>query len=574
MERVVNICTPSDIRRLRVDKTAHYRLTRDIDMEGKIWNPVGNGESPFTGILDGNGFKISNLVMPYSSSDGNVGIVSRNQGLIRNLYLENITVIADEKACHVGTFAGINDGEIIGCRVSGKIVGGSTIAGVNCGKIENCLAEAEVTGGAGLVGELADGQVLGCEMAGKADFALVGKMTSGLISNCLITQEQAPAIEEKADGEADYSYLDLSHSDDNLTSGQYDLRRKAVEHMYRMASYEWSPDVTLEWNTVYGHNTVSQTYQAGKTYHGMPYTNKDGSFERFLACFNPDGTLKDFIKEIPKGYDGFDLYMGSDCSGGVYWAWNRIGCSFSFRFTGDAMPLEEGGTLPVGDYAFEPGMETDQIRDRNGEQGMAQSYAKLYLGDAILQRTKKGGGHIRLVSKTPVIYRKNDGSIDLDNSYILTHELGGNLGGWRNLEGWDTPWLTDHRYTFRDLYNTHYIPITIRELQEGVCPEATLDAQITGINCGVVRSNWRIISTTAKVFADGEEVWSDRVFTAVHPFDEESGDTIARTTVREVDLQAHRDRWSDDLLKPGKRYTYQVEVLLGNGQTLSASIDV
>ena len=84
----VNIRTASDVRRLRSDKTAHYRLTRDIDMEGKIWNPVGNGESPFTGILDGNGFKISNLVIPYSSSDGNMGIVSRNGGIIRNLHLE------------------------------------------------------------------------------------------------------------------------------------------------------------------------------------------------------------------------------------------------------------------------------------------------------------------------------------------------------------------------------------------------------------------------------------------------------------------------------------------------------
>jgi hypothetical protein len=306
----------------------------------------------------------------------------------------------------------------------------------------------------------------------------------------------------------------------------------------------------------------------------MPYTNKYGSLERFEACFNPDGTLKDFIKEIPKGYDGFDLYMGSDCSGSVYWAWNRVGCSFSFAFTGDAMPCTEGGTLPVGDYAFAPGMETDQIRDQNGEQIMAESYAKLYLGDAILQRTKAGGGHIRLISQTPVIYRKCDGSIDLDNSYILSHELGGNLGGWRTLKGWDTPWLINHRYTFRELYKTHYIPITIRELQEGIAPQPTLEERDIRLNAGSVASNWRIISTTAKVLDGEREIWRDCVFTAVHPFDKETQDVMARSTVREVDLTVHGKNWRDGILLPGKRYTYLVEVLLGNGETLTTSIEV
>lgn len=565
---VVNISMPSDLRRLRVDKTAHYRLTRDIDMQGKIHNPAGNEASPFTGILDGNGFAIKNMVMPYSSSDGNLGIVSRNQGIIRNLRLENVTVTADEKTCHAGCFAGINEGQITGCQVNGSFTGAGAaggIAGVNSGRIENCFVELKLGHSAALVGELTDGEITGSLASGSP---LVGQMTGGKLEDCIMDSTALPAVQSLTGGKAAYLYRD-PHSDEELTPGQYTLRALAVEHMYRMATIPWSPDAELNWKTVYGHESVTQHYEAGKTYYGMPYTNKYGSFERFQYCFNPNGTLKDFIKAAPTGYDGFDLYVGNDCSGGVYWAWSRIGCSFSFRFTGDAMPLEEGGTLPVGEYDFEAGMETDQIRDLNGEQKLAESYAKLYMGDAILQRTRAAGGHIRLVAQTPVVYRRQDGTIDLDNSYMLTHEQGGNGGPARALGGWNSTWLTNHRYTFRDLYKTHYIPITIRELREGIRPRAKLEQQVTGINTGRVSSNWRIISTTAKVLEGEREIWSDTVFTAVHPFDPETQDTAARSTVREVDLSVHSQNWQEALLQPGKAYSYTVEVLLGNGEILT-----
>lgn len=567
---VVNISMPSDLRRLRVDKTAHYRLIRDIDMEGKVLNPAGNEASPFTGILDGNGFAIKNLVMPFSSSDGNLGIVSRNQGIIRNLRLENVTVTADEKTRHLGCFAGINEGQITGCHISGTLIGkaaAGAIAGVSSGVIENCFVSAALTHAAALVGKLTDGEILGCHTS---QSPLVGEMTGGRLTECVMDSTALPAVQSLCGGQPEYLYRDV-HCDNELTPGQYLLRAMAVEHMHRMATIPWSPDVELNWKTVYGHDTVTQHYEVGKTYYGMPYTNKYGSLERFEACFNVDGTLKEFIKAMPTGYDGFDLYVGNDCSGAVYWAWSRIGSSFSFRFTGDAMPLTEGGTLPVGDYAFEPGMETDQIRDRNGEQIMAESYAKLYLGDAILQRTKAGGGHIRMVSKTPVIYRHRDGSIDLDNSYLFCHEQGGNTGFNMKVGGWNSTWLTDYRYTFRDLYGAHYIPITIRELQEGVRPKATLKEEITAMNSGRVSSNWRIISTTAKVLDGEREIWRDCAFTAVHPYDAETQDTMARSTVREVDLAVHGKNWRDDILRPGKQYVYQVEVLLGNGEVLTTN---
>ena len=48
-----------------LDKGVHYKLTEDIDMDNKTFNPIGGENSyfgaPFAGILAGNGTVISNL---------------------------------------------------------------------------------------------------------------------------------------------------------------------------------------------------------------------------------------------------------------------------------------------------------------------------------------------------------------------------------------------------------------------------------------------------------------------------------------------------------------------------------
>ena len=44
--------------------SAHYKLTADIDLDGKLWAPIGSGDyanNVFTGVFDGNGHKISNM---------------------------------------------------------------------------------------------------------------------------------------------------------------------------------------------------------------------------------------------------------------------------------------------------------------------------------------------------------------------------------------------------------------------------------------------------------------------------------------------------------------------------------
>src|SRR3712207_6630452 len=44
--------------------TSHFILTEDIDLEGVVWNPIGT----FTGVLDGNGHSINNLLIENGNS--------------------------------------------------------------------------------------------------------------------------------------------------------------------------------------------------------------------------------------------------------------------------------------------------------------------------------------------------------------------------------------------------------------------------------------------------------------------------------------------------------------------------
>lgn len=61
--------------------TGNFILMGDIDLAGVDWSPIGSDEIPFTGSLNGNGFKISNLTINAAdgANTGNVGIIWRNR---------------------------------------------------------------------------------------------------------------------------------------------------------------------------------------------------------------------------------------------------------------------------------------------------------------------------------------------------------------------------------------------------------------------------------------------------------------------------------------------------------------
>jgi hypothetical protein len=161
----------------------------------------------FTGIFDGAGHKISNLTIntnghgnSYLGLFGEIDFDSQ----IKNLGLENVSIIGGDNSEYYGGLIGYSMGNIDNCYAIGSIVAGYSttslggLVGNNLGgTISNCFATCAVAGGdsvnflGGLLGNNMNGSVSNCYATGTiagGEFAgalggLVGENT-GSISNC------------------------------------------------------------------------------------------------------------------------------------------------------------------------------------------------------------------------------------------------------------------------------------------------------------------------------------------------------------------------------------------------------
>lgn len=125
-----------------------YILEANIDLSNESnWIPIEG----FTGLLNGNGYKILNLTIN-STNDKNIGLFDTLEGSVTNLTIENAQITSRGDAGNAGILAGTNNGKISNVIVEGNIspkyynnVGG--IAGYNNeGTIINSINRASVSG--------------------------------------------------------------------------------------------------------------------------------------------------------------------------------------------------------------------------------------------------------------------------------------------------------------------------------------------------------------------------------------------------------------------------------------------
>mgnify|MGYP003293155333 CR=1 FL=1 len=141
-EGYVGIYTKDDLDNIKLDMTGKYILMNDIvfndsDYEkggsfynsGKGWEPIGTSSTKFTGILDGNGYKIKNLYIntPEQNYIGLFGYVY--DAKIKNITLDDINITGFE---YVGGIIGYSGSEsiITKCSTQGKVTGKTFVGGV------------------------------------------------------------------------------------------------------------------------------------------------------------------------------------------------------------------------------------------------------------------------------------------------------------------------------------------------------------------------------------------------------------------------------------------------------------
>jgi len=176
------ISNVDQLQAIQTNLSAHYEITCDINAsKTSTWNdnsgfePIGETNSEFTGSINGNGYKISNLTVHKGNTVDNVGFISINSGLIENLGFENISIRGDESVGLIGVNWG---GTVSECYVHGEVFTdnrfgydrriGGLIGVVDDGYIstvKNCYANVSVSGKeyvGGLVG-IFKGKIYGTE---------------------------------------------------------------------------------------------------------------------------------------------------------------------------------------------------------------------------------------------------------------------------------------------------------------------------------------------------------------------------------------------------------------------------
>ncbi len=144
------ISSVADLALVKNDLSAHYKLSKNLNLISGL-DPIGDLTEPFTGVFDGDNYRISNP-FPVSKTPGLFGV---NKGTIKNLEViatEDITVTATDDLC-IGVVVADNAGGVIeNCKAKGDIVVTTAssdvyaglVAGKNTGTISDCSAVGEV----------------------------------------------------------------------------------------------------------------------------------------------------------------------------------------------------------------------------------------------------------------------------------------------------------------------------------------------------------------------------------------------------------------------------------------------
>ena len=216
-------------------------LCNDIDLGNENWMPIGKTSSyPYKGIFDGQGYEIKNLKI-YSDSSNQALFGYVNGGTVKNLTVSGSVKGGNSTAGIIGELAGtalvekcmnkatVNGGNAVGgivgkistgyeksiqyCVNEGPITGANQVGGIvgyayYTVTVDQCYnrgaIEATASKAGGIVGHMDDGSAkfFNCyttgTVTGKDSAAVVGKKSSGTITNCY--------------------YLDALGNDSNATS--------------------------------------------------------------------------------------------------------------------------------------------------------------------------------------------------------------------------------------------------------------------------------------------------------------------------------------------------------------------
>ncbi|MHC4072109.1 MAG: GLUG motif-containing protein [Planctomycetota bacterium] len=253
------------------DWDKHFKLMADIDLsdfDGKqdrpAFNIIGSGRKsragvPFTGVFDGNGYKIANFTYTLEEEAENVGLfgcIADANAQIKNVGLVDPNVDAGTQR-NVGCLAGsLKDGSVTGCYVEGGIVKGeSNVGGLvgynDRGSIATChsivtVNEADDHVG-GLVGVNWYGSITKSYSSGRnrARIGRVGGLVGYNDRGSIATSYSTGTV----DGEEEVGGLVGANEGGNITSSYSTDIVKGNIYVGGLVGVNWHGSITSSYNT-------------------------------------------------------------------------------------------------------------------------------------------------------------------------------------------------------------------------------------------------------------------------------------------------------------------------------------
>ena len=250
-------------------------LAGDIDMNNVAWAQVGTSEAPFTGTINGNGHKISNLNITGDYYAGFIAYAGKD-AVIKDLTLENVNVNSNKYAAGVVCEA-LEGVTLENVKVSGEIKGASYACGLvheaNNVVIKNCENNANVTAKVcgGIASWITNATVENVVNKGNVTSttggaAGISNRFSGTMKNAVNSGEITSAGNEPAAGvvavqlgattyEYCYNYGNVTSTADNANASAGGILGQTP-----------SASATLKYCANYGNITAEQSYAAGIAY--------------------------------------------------------------------------------------------------------------------------------------------------------------------------------------------------------------------------------------------------------------------------------------------------------------------
>lgn len=228
-------------------------------------------------------------------------------------------------------------------------------------------------------------------------------------------------------------------------------------YMLAMAKIEWV--ATESWVTTWkeqGDFGVNLSYDAGKTYYGVPYARTNGTLDEFEQ-FVIDGTFK-------PNSPWYEEIVGNHCSSSMVMAFQQV---IDLTYSGSLKPT----VSRTGLIQFPDGVEippprannpnnpdnwlSETVFAHNGQEAMFNGFAQLDKGD-ILYKNIDGSGHTRMVHKVET-FKSPTGKLMPNRSYVYCLEQ---TNAWYDSNKNSTWWI-DKKYSFSTLWDTQFMPTTL-----------------------------------------------------------------------------------------------------------------